>query len=159
AEVERDRHGAEHRDGDAQAEAGSDAVVVDAGIAFDGAGIDEGHKVDIVVGANRNLVFEGVQELELPADHETVDVGADAAEFEAANVNVTAAEEAFVDRGGVAGPGNLAAGHEDMLARAVRALPEREEAAAFEIEDREGVGAEDLLKGEFKLTAFRGPQE
>ena len=58
-----------------------------------------------------------------------------------------AAEEAFEDRRVVAGPGDLAAHGEDVLAGAVGALLGREVTAAFDVEDREGIGAEDLLVG------------
>src|SRR4051812_20322224 len=45
AEVQRDRHRAKHWDRDSQAKAGGDAVVMNAGVAFDGAGIDEADEV------------------------------------------------------------------------------------------------------------------
>ncbi len=81
--------------------------------------------------------------------------GADAAEFETADTHVAAAEEAFVvSRRLAAFPGELAQGHEDVLARAVRPLPGREVTGAFEVEDRVHGGAEDLLVLELELASF-----
>src|ERR1041385_6939006 len=145
AEVERDRHRAHHRHRDAQAEAGGDAEVVNAGLALHGASVEEGHEVEIIVGANRDLILNAAQDLELAADHEAVGRWADAAEFEAANAGVTAAEEAFIDGHLATAPGRLAVQHDHVLAGTIGPLPGREVAAHFGVQDRVRVAAENVL--------------
>src|SRR5262249_22104248 len=129
AEVERDRHRAEHRHDDAQAEAGGDAVVLDVDVALDRAGIDEGDGIEPVVGPDPDLVLEAVEELEVAAHGLAVDERADAAELEAADRAEAAGEEALEHRGVAAGPRNLRTGGQHLLAGAVGPLPDREEPA------------------------------
>src|SRR6516225_9740568 len=85
AEVERDRRGAERRNGDAEAEAGRHAVIGDVDPRFRGARVDEGYERQAVVGQDRNLVLDAVEEEEGAAEHEAVLARADAAELEAAD--------------------------------------------------------------------------
>jgi len=69
-EVQGDRDGAQHRDLDTRADASRDAVVLDLHAGLHGAGIDEGDKVQVVVGSNRDLVLQAVEEHEVATDLE-----------------------------------------------------------------------------------------
>src|SRR5207237_2314059 len=84
AEVQRDRHRAEHGDGHAEAEADGNAIVLDLESAFNRARIEEGQRIEAVVGENGHLVLDAVEEHEVAAGLEPVDIRSDAAEGEAA---------------------------------------------------------------------------
>src|SRR5438132_9822302 len=79
-EVESDRHGPEHWDHNPEAQAGRHAVIADFHAPLDSAGIDEADEIDLIVGPERNLILEAVEEHEVAADHEAVVIGPDAAE-------------------------------------------------------------------------------
>src|SRR5579859_7617044 len=85
AEVQGDRHGPKHRHGETQAGTNGDAVVLEFGSAFDGAGVSKEDEPDLVVGAKRNLILGTVEEHEIAAHHETAVIGANTAVLEAAD--------------------------------------------------------------------------
>src|SRR5262249_6329919 len=89
AEVEGDRHRAQHRHHEPHAGPGRYAVVLDLHPRLHRAAVHEGHQEDLVVGLHRHLVLEAVQEHEVAADLEAVDHRADAAELEAAHAAET----------------------------------------------------------------------
>src|SRR5262249_18883223 len=118
-EVQCDRDRPEHRNDDPHADAGRDAVIVDVDAALDRAGIDESDQIEMIVRKNRQLIFEAIEKHEGAADFEAVDVRSDAAELEAAHAAEAAGVEPLEDRRVAAGPGDLAAGGDHVLAAAV----------------------------------------
>src|SRR5262249_12294213 len=123
SEVEGNRHGAGERRDDAQAGADGDAVRVDADVSFHGAAIGKHHAPEFIIGQNRDLVLDAVQQGEIAASVEPVDERADAAVSEAANAAETAGIEALENRRGVAGKADHVAESEHLLAAAVAPLP------------------------------------
>src|SRR5262249_22715538 len=85
AEVERDRQRSQHWDRDSQPGAGCSPVILDLDIRLNRSGINEEDSVKLVVGENRNLVFQTVEELKIAADGEPVDKRPHSAELESAH--------------------------------------------------------------------------
>src|SRR5262249_17980504 len=97
AEVQGNRHRPEHGNGEAHAESGRHAVVADFHTRFDSAGVDKPNQVDLVIGKDRHLVFQAIEEHEVTADRDPVNLRADATELEAAHALETTGKETFVD--------------------------------------------------------------
>src|SRR5262249_38520787 len=80
AEIECDRHRAEHGDYDSQAGADRDAIVLDLHVALHGAAINEADQIDLVVRLERDLILEAIEPQEVAADLKTIDLRTDASE-------------------------------------------------------------------------------
>src|SRR5262249_62190495 len=83
AEVQGDRHRTQHRHREADAETGRNAIVLDLHRSLHRARVDETHQVQVVARGHRQLILQTVEQQEVAAYLEAVDVRSDAAELEA----------------------------------------------------------------------------
>ena len=102
--------------------------------AFDGAHVAEEDPADVVVGRERQIVFEAAQEHHPTADFLVERGRADPAELEAAKRLKTAGVEAFEDRRVLIGDSELSADREDVAAAAVAAFIDLEELPCGNVE-------------------------
>src|SRR5437588_1078218 len=86
SEIQSNRHGSQLGNLDAQTHACRHSIVMQFHGTFHSARIEEGHAVEMIVGQDRRLVLEPVQEFEIAAYLDPQGAGAHAAEGKAAQV-------------------------------------------------------------------------
>src|SRR5262249_30202946 len=85
-----DRRLPQHRHHNPQTEAGRHAIVLDLHVAFDRAAVDEGHRIEVIIGQDRDLVFRTVEEQKIAANLVAQDVRSHAAELKATHATEAA---------------------------------------------------------------------
>ena len=98
AEIQSKRQRAQLGDLNAEARTCRNAIIAEFHGTFHGARIEEGHAVEMIVGQERGLVLQPVQELEIAAHLDPQGAGAHAAEGEAAQTAKAAGIETLEDR-------------------------------------------------------------